>query len=213
MSATVNRQTRKRLVTRQRISDVATRLFFERGFNEVTVDEIAEAADVSRMTVFNHFARKEDLFFDLDEEGREDLLAALRKRDPDVPPVEALRLFAHWAIAAERPYVGFSSANTDKFLATIEASEALKARARAIGEELTETLAAALAESVGRALPDAAARLAASLLVATWTVAALEAHRAFQRDGDGKAANEVFLGLIDRGAKGVQAAVEGTAYA
>jgi AcrR family transcriptional regulator len=44
------------------------------------MDEIAEAADVSRMTVFNHFSRKEDLFFDLDEEGREDLLATLQKR-------------------------------------------------------------------------------------------------------------------------------------
>ena len=66
-----DRRTRKRLATRQRISDVATRLFIERGFDGVTVDEIAEAADVARMTVFNHFSRKEDMFFDLDEEGRE----------------------------------------------------------------------------------------------------------------------------------------------
>jgi hypothetical protein len=51
-------QTRKRLATRQKISDVATRLFIERGFYKVTMDQTAEAADVSRMTVFNHFSRK-----------------------------------------------------------------------------------------------------------------------------------------------------------
>ena len=56
----------------------ATRLLHDRGIDQVTVDEIAEAADVGRMTVFNHFARKEDLFFDLDEFGREEIHDALR---------------------------------------------------------------------------------------------------------------------------------------
>ena len=93
-----------------------------------------------RMTVFNHFSRKEDLFFDLDEEGREDLLDALQKKAPETPPVEALRLFAHWAVANQRSYVRFFEANSDKFLATLQASEALKARARAIQDELTDTL-------------------------------------------------------------------------
>jgi AcrR family transcriptional regulator len=79
-TSTRNRQTRKRLATRQKISDIATRLFFERGFDRVKIEEIAEAADVSRMTVFNHFPRKEDMFFDLDGEGRADLLDSVRTR-------------------------------------------------------------------------------------------------------------------------------------
>lgn len=58
-------------MTRQTISDAATRLFFERGFDNVTIDEIADAADVSRMTVFNHFPRKEDMFFDREQEIRD----------------------------------------------------------------------------------------------------------------------------------------------
>lgn len=103
-STTHNRQTRKRLATRQKISDMATRLFFERGFDSVKIEEIAEAADVSRMTVFNHFPRKEDMFFDLDDEGRQDLLQALQKRTAQTPPVEALRRFAHWAVTHQRPY-------------------------------------------------------------------------------------------------------------
>jgi AcrR family transcriptional regulator len=212
VESTPNRQTRKRLATRRKISDVATRLFFERGFNAVTMDEIAEAADVSRMTVFNHFSRKEDLFFDLDEEGREDLLDALQKKAPETPPVEALRLFAHWAVANQRSYVRFFEANSDKFLATLQASEALKARARAIQDELTDTLTVAIAKSVDRPLPDPVASLAASLLVATWSVALIEAHRAFQQDHDVTRANIAFLELIDRGTKGVHSAVEGTPY-
>jgi AcrR family transcriptional regulator len=212
MDSTPNRQTRKRLATRQKISDVATLLFVKRGFDNVTLDEIAEAADVSRMTVFNHFSRKEDLFFDLDEGAREDLLAALQKRDPGTPPVEALRLFAHWAVVEQRPYVGFGEEGSDKFLATIEASEALKSRVRAIQGELTDTLTVALAKSVKRRLPDPVASLAASLLVATWIVAHTEAHRVFQATHDLVKANHAFLAVIDRGVKGVQSALEGTPY-
>ena len=212
MASVLNRQTRKRLATRQRISDVATRLFIERGFDKVKVEEIAEAADVSRMTVFNHFPRKEDMFFDLDEEGRAELLSSLQKRKPGTPPVEALRLFAHWAVANQRPYVRFFEEGSDRFMATIQESEALKARARAIRDELTDNLTVALAKSMKRKLPDPVASLAASLLVATWAVALVEAHRIFQHDHDVKKSNTVFLGLIDRGTKGVRSALEGTPY-
>jgi AcrR family transcriptional regulator len=212
MTSPLNRQTRKRLATRQRISDVATRLFIEHGFDKVKVDEIADAADVSRMTVFNHFPRKEDMFFDLDEEGREDLLASLQKRKAGTPPVEALRLFAHWAVANQRPYVRFFEEGSEKFMATIQESEALKARARAIRDELTDTLTVALAKSVKRPLPDPVASLAASLLVATWAVALIEAHRVFQRDHDLEKANTAFLDLINRGTKGVNSALGGTPY-
>ena len=208
-----NRQTRKRAATRQKISDEATRLFFERGFDGVKIDEIAEAADVSRMTVFNHFPRKEDMFFDLDDEGRQDLLEALQKRKTETPPVEALRRFAHRAVSHQRPYVRFFDAHSDKFMATLQASEALRARARAIRDELTDALAIAFASSVKRVHPDPTAGLAASLLVATWAFALMEAHRTFQQNQDEGEANACFLSLIDRGTKGVKAALEGTPYA
>lgn len=212
-AANPNRQTRKRLATRERISDVATRLFFERGFDSVKIEEIAEAADVSRMTVFNHFRRKEDMFFDLDDEGREDLLEALQKRQPETSPVEALRHFAKRAVRQQRPYVRFFDPHGDRFMATLQASEALKARARAIRDELTDVLAVALATSVKRVSSDPIAGLAASLLVATWTVAFMEAHRLFQQNQEKDKANACFLALIDRGTKGVKAALEGTPYA
>ena len=212
MTSVLNRQTRKRLATRLRISDVATRLFIERGFDRVKVDEIAEAADVSRMTVFNHFPRKEDMFFDLDQEVREELLASLQKKRAGTPPLEALRLFAHWAVAHQRPYVRFYDEGSDKFMATLQESEALKARARAIRDELIDTLTVALAKSMKCQLPDPVVSLAASLLVATWAVALVEAHRVFQQNRDLEKANTAFLDLIDRGTKGVRSALEGTPY-
>ena len=207
-----NRRTRKRLATRQKISDAATRLFVEHGFDEVTVDEIAEAADVARMTVFNHFARKEDMFFDLDEEGREDLLAALQKRDVGTSPIEALRLFAHWAVAEQRPYIRFCEAGSERFMETIRASEALKSRARTIRDELTDMLAAALAKAAKRQ-PDHSARLAASLLVATWQVGFMEAQRIFRNSRNAKKANSAFLAIVDQGTRGLKAALKGSPYA
>ena len=208
-----DRQSRKRLATRQKISDAASRLFIERGFDKVTVDEIATAADVARMTVFNHFARKEDMFFDLDEQGREDLRAALEKRDAETSPIEALRVFAHRAIAEQFPYVRFFEEGSELFMRTVLDSEALKARARAIRDELTEMLAVALAKTARRQRPDPAATLAATLLVATWEVAFLEAHRIFRMGRDVKKANKTFLSMVDHGTRGVKAAVEGSSYA
>ncbi len=208
-----DRQSRKRLATRQKISDAASRLFIERGFDKVTVDEIATAADVARMTVFNHFARKEDMFFDLDEQGREDLWAALERRDAKTSPIEALRLFAHRAIAEQFPYVCFFEEGSELFMRTIQESEALKARARAIRDELTEMLASALAKTARRQQPDPAATLAATLIVATWEVAFLEAHRIFRCGQDAKKANKAFLTIVDQGTRGVKVAVEGSSYA
>jgi AcrR family transcriptional regulator len=207
-----DRRSRKRQATRQGISDAATRLFIERGFDEVTVDEIAAAADVGRMTVFNHFPRKEDMFFDRDEEGREMLRQALRQRDPSTAPIEALRLLAHRLIAERSPIMEFS-ARSQSFIATIERSETLKARARAIRDELAQVMTVALSECAGRESDDPDARLAAGLLLATWSVAFIEAHRTFRQTRNTEQAKAALLALIDKGTVGLKAAMAGTPYA
>jgi AcrR family transcriptional regulator len=212
MSILTDRRSRKRLATRRAISLVADRLFLERGFDHVTVDEIAAEADVGRMTVFNHFPRKEDMFFDRDEEGRETLREALKQRDPRVSPIETLRRLAHLLVEEQRPYVEFS-ARSQNFIATVERSETLKARARAIRDELAQVVAVALTECVGREPADPNAHLAASLLLATWTMAFIHAHQIFRRKGDIKAANAAFLATIDQGTIGVKAAMAATPYA
>lgn len=207
-----DRRSRKRLATRQSISDVATRLFWERGFDRVTVDEIADAADVGRMTVFNHFPRKEDMFFDREEEGRETLRQALRQRDPRITPIETLRLLAHRLVAQQSPYLNFS-AQSQSFIDTIAGSETLKARARAIRDELAQVVAVALSECVGRDPADPAAEMAASLLLATWSVAFIQAHRLYRERQDAEAAKALFLAIVDKGALGLKAALAGTPYA
>jgi AcrR family transcriptional regulator len=178
----------------------------------VTVDEIAAAADVGRMTVFNHFPRKEYMFFDRDEEGRELLRAALRSADRRVPPLETLRLLAHRLVAEERPFVEFS-ARSQSFIETIERSETLKARARAIRDELAQLVTVALSECAGRESTDPLAQLAAALLLATWTVALIQGHQTFRQSRDTEAAKAVFLALVDQGSVGLNAAMAGTPYA
>ncbi len=211
MSTPPDRRSRKRLATRLDISNVATRLFLARGFDKVTVDEIAEAADVGRMTVFNHFPRKEDLFFDRDEEGRALVRDAVRARAPGVAPLEALRQLAHRLIAEKSPAVEFS-ARSQSFVTAIEGSESLKARARQIRDEFARLVAQELCDATGRAQGDGDAQLAANLLLATWTVAFVQAHQAFRQTGDTAQAQTVFLTAVDKGAAGLQAAVVGTPY-
>lgn len=201
---------------REGISDVATRLFAERGFDHVTIDEIAAAAQVGRKTVFNHFPRKEDLFFDRVEEIRERLRDVVQRRDAGVAPLEAYRLFAHRLMREASPYVDFSDASL-AFADTIRGSEALKARARSLRDELAGCVARALAQSaapsMAQSAPDPDACLAGAMLLAVWTSARGQAHRAFLARRDPREAGALFLALVDRGTHGVRAAMRGTPYA
>ena len=70
---------RKKQQTRQLIADKARRLFAECGFEQVTVAQVAEAADVAEATVFNYFPTKEDLFYSGLEAFEDALLDAIRE--------------------------------------------------------------------------------------------------------------------------------------
>src|SRR3954452_18501163 len=80
---------RKNQHTRELIADAARRLFAERGFEQVTVAEIARAADVSPQTVFNYFPTKEDLVYWRLEAFGAELLAAIRERPVGEPVIAA----------------------------------------------------------------------------------------------------------------------------
>lgn len=212
MSMPSDRRTVQRLATRRHISTVATQLFVTRGFDNVTIDEIAAAAGVGRMTVFNHFPRKEDLFFDRTDEVRELVQNIFLSESTNVSPLERLRLLASELVAQHSPYVEFSDAS-QRFVEAIEASEALKTRARGIRGELTGVLTAALAARVGHAAADAAAEFASATLVATWTVALIHGHRTFRLTASKTEAEAAFLAIVHRGTVGLKAALSGTPYA
>jgi AcrR family transcriptional regulator len=82
---------RKKRAAREAIATTARRLFAERGFDAVTVAEVAAAADVSEKTVFNHFATKEDLAFAGREERLKRLLAEIGKRPPGASVLDVFR--------------------------------------------------------------------------------------------------------------------------
>lgn len=208
----LDRRTRKRLATRQAISDAATCLFMKHGFDQVTIDEIAEAADVGRMTVFNHFPRKEDMFFDREQEAREIAFEAIRSRAPGTSPIQALGALAHRMADPQEPAFPLFT-QTQAFVKTAQASEALKARARQMRDDFSRALAAVLAEAAGRPSDDANAHLAAGLITATWSTAFVQAHAQLSETGDGAAARATFLALIDRGVRGTHAALSDTPYA
>lgn len=207
-----NLRTRKRLATRLSISDTATRLFLEKGFDAVTIDEIAAAANVGRMTVFNHFPRKEDMFFDREEEIQTMAFDAIRTRGPGVSPIEAARLLAHDLVAKDHELVMLSD-DTSWFIKTAMDSEALKARAREMRDGFTRALTIVLAETSQQPAGDPNAHLAAGLIVSTWSVAFSEAQKLFDRTRDAGQAKRCFLVIVDRGIAGTAAALAETAYA
>ena len=82
---------RKKQRTRELIAETARRLFVERGFERVTVAEIARAADVAEKTVFNYFPTKEDLVYWRLEAFEDELLTAIRERWPGESALDRLR--------------------------------------------------------------------------------------------------------------------------
>ncbi|WP_437956059.1 TetR/AcrR family transcriptional regulator [Sorangium sp. So ce119] len=201
------RESKKR-ETRQRISDVATAMFFARGFDAVTVEEIAAAARVSKMTVFNYFARKEDLLLDREDEVKRLLREAIGERPQGQSPIDALRRLVDRLCEQKHPFARIDS-QTVGWRRVVAASPSLKARLREIGDETVEALAVELAGPK----PDGIARLVAGMVVLTWRTAYGEAIRVFERGGSAKKANAAFIALIDRGFAAIHGMAASTRFA
>ena len=135
---------RKKQRTREQISAAALRLFAERGFEDVTIAEIADAADVSQKTVFNYFSTKEDLVYSREEEVEQQLREAIEGRQKGQSIVDGMRQFLVDVFsrlgAKDAPEAMGVRARI------IGASPALQARERAVFEALTRLLAELIAE-------------------------------------------------------------------
>jgi len=152
---------RKKEQTRQAIVEAARRLFTERGFDGVTIAEVAREADVSEGTVFNYFPTKEDLFYSPMEAFEAELVAAVGLRKPGESAAAAFRrvLLERSAGIAERA----------ELIATAErirsASPALQAREREISAQYTQSLAELIAEETGKPPDDVEAAVVANALM------------------------------------------------
>jgi AcrR family transcriptional regulator len=116
-------------------------MFLERGFDAVTVAEVAREAGVSSVTVFKHFPRKEDLLLDRSADAVELLRSAVRDRGGDV--LASLREATLRLLDDRHPLSGVADGSIP-FFRTVAASPALVARAREIAAELQGILAAEL---------------------------------------------------------------------
>ncbi|MER8103109.1 TetR/AcrR family transcriptional regulator [Kitasatospora sp. NPDC094016] len=130
--------------TREAISHAATRLFIDQGFDRTTIAEVATAAGVAKMTVTNHFPRKEDLLLDLHEEIVGRLARAVAERAPGESALAALRRDCLAGLDRHDPRLGFSG---PAFARTVADSPALVARLRELHEQSEAALAEALAEA------------------------------------------------------------------
>nr|WP_221442624.1 TetR family transcriptional regulator [Nocardiopsis algeriensis] len=151
---------RKKEQTRRAVHEAALRLAVERGFDNVTVDAIAEAADISRRTFSNYFAGKEDAVLYAGEQRIADLVGALHDRPADEPAWTALRAAARALYGAESPSSDREWAQRTRM---VHQHPSLLARQLANQHTLSRDLEAAVK---GRALPAGTSRPA--LLVAAF---------------------------------------------
>ncbi len=142
---------RRRQETRGKIVDAAAELFAERGFEAVSVMEIARRAGVVEKTVFNHFPVKEGLVFDADPPMRAALLDAVRRR----PAGESVSAAAGSFVVGAISLLGSPEAASGvaQMARVIRGSRTLQVREREILGELTNALAELIAEETG-ARPD-----------------------------------------------------------
>jgi AcrR family transcriptional regulator len=159
--------------TRARISDIATRMFIEQGFDAVTVAQVAKAAGVSSVTVFNHFPRKEDLLLDRADETAEILRAAVRDRAPGTDVLTSLRAAA-LRLADQQHALSGTMPDSAPFFRTVAESPALLARSREIAAELAAILRAELDRD---AAVDGDSALFAALVIAGYATVLTETAR------------------------------------
>lgn len=157
---------RKKRETRERIADIAMGLFMARGFDSVTVAEVARAADVSVNTVFNYFSTKEDLFADRQEMAVGLPVQVVREREPGGSVVRAFRRDYLDAVDTRHWRHGLNL-GSDVFARIVGASPALVARMRQVHEEREEALARMLADELDASPDDLTPRLVAAHILNT----------------------------------------------
>jgi AcrR family transcriptional regulator len=165
---------RKKRLMRQQLSDTATQMFVERGFEAVRVTDIAAACGVSEKTVFNYFPTKESLILDRLEATMASLRTGLA--EPGVAPVQAalrildreLSAMTSWLSTQDDP--AQAAAAVRRFGTLIQATPSLRAYQSDMMDQFTAVAAAILAERAGMSPDDPEPQIAATALLGLWRV-------------------------------------------
>jgi AcrR family transcriptional regulator len=169
---------RKKAKTRKVLSDTATELFAEQGFDHTTVEQIAEACDVSPRTFFRYFASKEDVLFAVGDERLRQLLDAIATRPSDEEPLRSMREAALGLV----PEYTSDRARLITRKRIIAETQSLRSRGleRQLGWE------DAVTDALGQRITDAGSATIELRLVAGVTTATLRAalHTWLETDGD-----------------------------
>jgi AcrR family transcriptional regulator len=164
VTATTLRETKK-AQSRERIAQVAKELFTRHGYDDVTVEQVAQAAAVSKKTVFNYFPTKEDLVFDRAEDRASALLTAVTQRDDQTSVLESFRqlcLAQVSGLARLRAEVAASAGGPFELM---KSNPALRRKMHEVNAELTRLLAEALAIESGATAEDPVTVVIAGALI------------------------------------------------
>jgi AcrR family transcriptional regulator len=165
MATELGLRERKKQRTRQLLSETARGLFSERGFENVSVAEIARVAEVSEATVFNYFPTKEELVFSGLETFERQLLAAIRERRQGETVIAA---FSEFILEPRGFLVSKDEADAQEMMAVtrmIAASPALLAREQQIFARYTDTLAQLIADETAARTDDVRPYVVANALI------------------------------------------------
>ncbi|MBV9193228.1 MAG: TetR family transcriptional regulator [Solirubrobacterales bacterium] len=188
---------RKKQQTRETIVRVALELFAERGYDETTLAEIAEAADVSPRTIFSYFDSKEEILFCEESSSLEEVKAALEERPEGTTTVDAIR-----SLLADMPPPD-NDGKLRKQVITSSPSLQLKMRARVA--ELEPVLAASFARDLGSETGD----IRALLIAASATAAFGAVHdRLAAEAAGGEIAHDRAMAIVDEVLKFLHAGLE-----
>lgn len=170
---------RKKRLMRERLSDTATRMFLEQGFEAVRVSEVAAACGVSEKTVFNYFPCKEALVLDRLEPAVEAIRAALT--DPGTTPVAAVLRVLERETSGITATLATGHAETigmiRRFGDLLRSTPSLRAYQSEMMDRCVAAVSGALAARVGLAVEDPEPQIAARALLGLWRVQADSLHR------------------------------------
>jgi AcrR family transcriptional regulator len=172
-SAVEGLRERKKRQMRSLISDTATEMFLERGFDEVRVTEVAERCGVSEKTVYNYFPTKESLVLDREDEMATAIKGALGPGAPDRSPTQAAlevlreeldELRSNWDRLTRQEGL------VDRFMDLVESTPSLRAAQRDMMDRLVQVAAAAMAARAGVSPDDPEPQIAAYAILGLWRV-------------------------------------------